>query len=254
MGRLQIKPAPLHPHIHVGIIHASGILRSLMHGKIIPGRTRRLQIANPQSLIDNPKSTMPVTPIYTIGYGARQLDEFLAVLHERQIQYLLDVRTSPYSRYKPEFSKQALQAFLENNGIRYLFLGETLGGQPKAANCYTDGKVDYDKLAQQPFFREGIERLHTASHQGQQVVLMCSEGKPETCHRSKLIGKVLAAEGVEVLHIDEQNDLRTQQEVILRLTGGQPSLFGDEFFSFTSRKRYRDEDGEVDDWQEETGR
>lgn len=195
---------------------------------------------------------MPSTPIYTIGYGARQLEEFLAVLQAHHIQYLLDVRTSPYSRYKPEFSKQALQDFLETNGIRYLFMGETLGGQPKAASCFTDGKVDYDKLAQQPFFREGIERLHTASRQGQRVVLMCSEGKPEICHRSKLIGKVLAAEGVEVLHIDEADTLRTQQEVILRLTGGQPSLFGDDFFSFTSRKRYQDKDGEADEWQEES--
>jgi len=194
---------------------------------------------------------MPPTPIFTIGYGARQLDEFLAVLQAHHIQYLLDVRTSPYSRYKPEFSKQALQAFLENNGIRYLFMGESLGGQPKAASCYTDGKVDYDKLAQQPFFREGIGRLQAASCQRQRVVLMCSEGKPESCHRSKLIGKVLAAEGLEVLHIDETDTLRTQGEVILRLTGGQPSLFGDDFFSFTSRKRYRDEDGEVDEWQED---
>jgi uncharacterized protein (DUF488 family) len=197
---------------------------------------------------------MPSTPIYTIGYGARQLDDFLAVLQDHHIQYLLDVRTSPYSRYKPEFSKQALQTFLENNGIRYLFMGETLGGQPKAAACYTDGKVDYDKLAQQPFFREGIRRLHAASRQGQRVVLMCSEGKPENCHRSKLIGKVLAAEGVEVLHIDEADNLCPQAEVILRLTGGQPSLFGDDFFSFTSRKRYRGENEEADGWQEDNER
>ena len=184
---------------------------------------------------------MTTTPIYTIGYGARQVDELLAVLQAHQIQYLLDVRTSPYSSYKPEFSKNALQTFLEANEIRYLFMGESLGGQPDDPACYTDGKVDYDRLARQPSYLAGIERLHKASSQGQRAVLMCSEGKPENCHRSKLIGQTLTSQGLEVLHIDEQDALISQKEVLLRLTGGQPSLFGDDFFSFTSRKRYRDD-------------
>ena len=47
-------------------------------------------------------------PIYTIGYGDRTLDDFVAALHANTIAYLLDVRTAPYSRFKPEFSKEAL--------------------------------------------------------------------------------------------------------------------------------------------------
>lgn len=184
---------------------------------------------------------MPATPIFTIGYGAREMDAFVEVLQSHEIQYLIDVRTSPYSRYKPEFSMAALQTHLEARGIAYLFMGDTLGGQPDYASCYTDGKVDYEKVAQQPFYRSGIERLQKASSQGQRVVLMCSEGKPENCHRGKLIGKTLTAEGIEVLHIDERDELITQQHLLLRLTDGQPSLFGDDFFKFTSRKRYRDE-------------
>jgi uncharacterized protein (DUF488 family) len=189
---------------------------------------------------------MADAPIYTIGYGARDLESFLSALKANDIQYLLDVRTSPYSSFKPEFSKNALQTFLEANGIRYLFMGDTLGGQPEEDVCYTDGKVDYDKVAQQPFYRTGIERLHKASRQGQRLVLMCSEGKPENCHRSKLIGKTLTNEGIEVLHIDEQDAVITQMDILLRLTGGQPSLFGDDFFSFTSKKRYRDENQGTD--------
>lgn len=189
---------------------------------------------------------MPVPPIYTLGYGARDIEDLLAVLQANRIQYLIDVRSSPYSGYKPEFSKNALQATLEANGIRYVFMGDTLGGQPEDEHCYTDGKVDYTKVAQQPFYLEGIERLHKACRQGRRVVLMCSEGKPESCHRSKLIGQTLATEGIEVLHIDEKDAVITQKDVLLRLTGGQLSLFGDDYLSFTSRKRYRDEHGDVD--------
>jgi uncharacterized protein (DUF488 family) len=184
---------------------------------------------------------MSGAPIYTIGYGARQVEELLAALQANQIQYLLDVRSKPYSSYKPEFSKSALQSVLESDGVRYVFIGDNLGGQPNDETCYTDGKVDYARLAQKSFYWEGIERLKEASHQGQRVVLMCSEGKPENCHRSKLIGQTLMEEGIEVLHIDEQNAVISQKEVLLRLTGGQPSLFGEKFFSFTSRKRYQDE-------------
>jgi uncharacterized protein (DUF488 family) len=190
------------------------------------------------------RENMTAAPIYTIGYGARDLEELLSALKANHIQYLLDVRTNPYSSYKPEFSKNALKIFLEANDVRYLFVGDSLGGQPADQSCYTDGKVDYEKVSQKQFYRAGIERLHKASKIGQRVVLMCSEGKPENCHRSKLIGKTLTNDGIEVLHIDEHDVVITQKDVLLRLTGGQPSLFGDDFFKFTSRKRYQEDTDE----------
>ncbi|RMD61410.1 DUF488 domain-containing protein, partial [Candidatus Parcubacteria bacterium] len=169
---------------------------------------------------------MPHRPLYTIGYGAREIDAFIQVLQTHGIVYLIDVRSKPYSRYKPEFSKDALQRHLRENGIHYVFMGDTLGGQPPDPDCYVDGKVDYDKCRQKPFFQEGLNRLRRAWEKDLPVVIMCSEGKPENCHRSKLIARALVGEGVDVLHIDEQDNLVTQEEVMLRVTGGQPSLFG----------------------------
>ena len=60
---------------------------------------------------------------------------------------------------------------------------------------------------------------------------MCSEGKPENCHRSKLIGIHLIKSGMDVLQIDEKDEIISQDQVILRLTGGQLSLFGDDNLS-----------------------
>jgi uncharacterized protein (DUF488 family) len=178
-------------------------------------------------------------PIYTIGYGARTLEEFVALLQERQIQFLLDVRSKPYSRYKPEFSKAELERHLKAKGIQYVFMGDSLGGQPSDPDCYTaGGKVDYEKIKRKPFYQDGIGRLQQAWQQHRPVVLMCSEGKPENCHRSKLIGETLAVLGIEVAHIDENGSLLTQDEVKLRVIGGQPSLFGPDFHQLTSRKRY----------------
>ena len=183
-------------------------------------------------------------PIYTIGYGARDLAGFLETLKAHDIAYLLDVRSTPYSRFKPEFSKDALSQALREAGIHYLYLGRQLGGQPEDPSCYVDGKVDYAAVRQLPAFREGMDRLEQAYWQGRRVVLMCSEGKPELCHRSKLIGQSLAELAIPVLHIDENGHLLTQAEVIERLTGGQLNLFGEP--DFTSRKRYELDEAEDD--------
>ena len=176
--------------------------------------------------------------IYTIGYGAREMEAFLRVLKRYEIAYLVDVRSRPYSRYKPEFSKKALEGYLKADGIRYVFMGKSLGGQPDDPKCYTDGKVDYAKVRERAFYLEGIGRLQEAWRQQLPVAVMCSEGKPEQCHRSILIGQTLVANGISVTHIDENDRAITQADVLLRRTQGQPSLFGEAFHRFRSRKRY----------------
>jgi uncharacterized protein (DUF488 family) len=162
-------------------------------------------------------------------------------LQAQQIEYLIDVRTAPYSRYKPEFSKEALEAALKTHGIRYLYLGDSLGGRPADPTCYVDGKVDYARVQDRPFYQAGIARLQAAFAQGRRVVLMCSEGKPEECHRAKLIGATLTSLGVPVVHIDENDQLCTQAQVQERLDGPQLGLFEEPVRA--SRKRYRPKAG-----------
>ncbi|RME95151.1 MAG: DUF488 domain-containing protein [Verrucomicrobia bacterium] len=175
-------------------------------------------------------------PIHTVGYGARSVAELIELLQTYRIEFVIDVRTAPYSRFKPEFSKEPLAQRLQEAGLRYLFMGDTLGGQPKDPRCLVDGKVDYARVREQAFFKAGLARLKKAHEQRRRVALLCSEGRPEECHRSKLIGEALAAEGIPVCHIDEDGRLLTHTEVIDRLTRGQLDLFGGP--AFTSRKRY----------------
>jgi uncharacterized protein (DUF488 family) len=189
---------------------------------------------------------MDRAPIFTVGYGGRSLEEFVALLQRHAIRFLIDVRSRPYSRFKPEFSKEFLDDRLRQCGIQYVFLGDNLGGRPEDQSCYTDGKVDYEKCREQPFFREGIARLCTAWEKNLRVALMCSEGKPEECHRSKLIGSSLINHSIDVIHIDENGDLITQEQAIHRLTGGQLDLFGPPLETLTSRKRYSSSQEECD--------
>lgn len=176
------------------------------------------------------------TSIFTIGYGARDIETFISILLAYKITYLVDVRSAPYSRYKPEFSKRQLAYALRDQHIQYVYMGDSLGGQPDDPDCYIDGKVAYERVQELASYRQGIARIQSAFAQGLRVALMCSEGKPEMCHRAKLIGETLARTGLPVAHIDENGELRTQTEIIERITGGQLSLFDEP--AFRSRKRY----------------
>ena len=159
-------------------------------------------------------------PIFTIGYGNDPSEEVFARLRQHSIEFLIDVRSQPYSKWSPDFSKDTLIALLDREGIRYIFMGDMIGGRPDDPACYAEGKVDYTAVEQRDWYRNGIERLRTAWRRGRRVVLMCSEIDPERCHRSKLIGQTLDRLGIPVRHIDRDGSLASQRQVIDRLTGG----------------------------------
>lgn len=180
-------------------------------------------------------------PLLTVGYGSSGLNEFVDLLNRTSVAYLLDVRSKPYSRFKPEFNREALAQRLGHEGIRYVFMGDLLGGLPQDPACYTDGKVDYEKVRAQPFYQRGISRLRTAWEQGLTVALMCACGKPEKCHRAKLVGVSLQREGIHVEHV-ERHGQRTSQDAVMMRLNASPDLFGFMKEAATSRKRYTPDD------------
>ena len=64
-----------------------------------------------------PDRVSETIPVFTIGYGSRTLDDFVRVLRSYRIEFVLDVRSAPYSRFKPEFSKDAFETYLREHGI-----------------------------------------------------------------------------------------------------------------------------------------
>lgn len=181
--------------------------------------------------------------IYSIGHGTRKLEDFYSLLRQYNIQYLIDVRSQPYSKYNPQFNQHDLRSYLEIRKVRYVFMGDSLGGRPKDESCYdSDGKVDYTKIKEKDFYKEGISRLKTAHSKGIGVAIMCSESKPCECHRSKLIGMTLfddKTEKVPMVHIDEKGRLKDQATVMNELNKGRnlKDLF-DQQSHTTSRNSY----------------
>lgn len=179
-------------------------------------------------------------PVLTIGYGSRTLDEFVDLLRAVGATDLADVRSAPYSRYKPEFSREPLGAHLAEAGIRYIFMGDALGGRPNDPACYdASGHVDYERCRLRPEFAGALEALEAGRESGLRIALMCSEERPEECHRSKLVAEELCRLGSPVTHVDERGELRSHDEVMARITGGQEPLFGEHATARRSRGQYR---------------
>ena len=126
-------------------------------------------------------------------------------------------RTSPFSRYRPQFKRGSLSDGLRAHGVRYVFLGgEELGGRPDGADLYdADGHVRYDRLAMADQFLKGLDRLLRGARQ-HRVAMLCSEADPSQCHRHLLIGRVLDARGVAVSHIEPDGSLCDYRAVAQR--------------------------------------
>lgn len=183
---------------------------------------------------------MTESTIYSIGHGNKKIEDFIDELKSYDILYLLDVRSKPFSKWNPQFNQNALELELKNNGITYVFLGDTLGGLPDDRSCYdTNGKVVYDLIKEKDFFQNGLKRLITANEKHIKIAIMCSESKPEECHRSKLIGQELLKRKISLSHIVTDKKIKSQETVMLELTKGKGTvdLFGNEL-DFTSRKSY----------------
>lgn len=164
-----------------------------------------------------PRLTAPV--VYTIGHSNLPADDFLALLRQHNVNILLDVRSSPYSRYVPHFNRELLQALVADTAQAiYQWAGDTLGGRPGDPTCYFDGiaqpgNVDYAQLRQRAFYQEGIGALLTLATT-HRVSLMCSEEDPRRCHRHTLIARSLADLGVSVLHIRRTGETENAGDIV----------------------------------------
>ncbi|MEI6046318.1 MAG: DUF488 domain-containing protein [Chloroflexota bacterium] len=178
-----------------------------------------------QSLAGEKEVEATVLTVFTIGHSNHSLERFFELLETQRIEVLVDVRSQPYSKYTTHFNKADLKAAVVAQGLKYLFLGRELGGRPdpNSAGLYneTDGRVDYNQVAESPLFIEGLERLLKGLEKFR-VALMCSEEKPGICHRYLLLGRVLARQGVQVWHIRGDGSVQSQSQVSNQAEGGDP--------------------------------
>lgn len=140
-------------------------------------------------------------PIYSVGHSNVGIEKFLDLLRARQIDLLVDARSSPYSRFNPHFSRESLRLSIMESGIRYVYLGNLIGGKPADRSLHReDGSVDYDLVIESRPFNAGLDQLIELGRE-KKVAVMCAEADFKKCHRYWLITRALKLRGIEVRHL-----------------------------------------------------
>lgn len=123
---------------------------------------------------------------FTIGYTKRTIESFVAVLVDAGVSTVIDVRHTPVSMYKPDFSKTNLAQHLAAAGIAYVHLrhlgvprdirgrAAVTGSRAAIWEWYDDHVIP--RLSLYYFF-------NSATHP---VALLCTELDPTACHRHRL--------------------------------------------------------------------
>lgn len=139
--------------------------------------------------------------IFTIGYEATTMADFLSALEKAGVERIIDVRAVPNSR-RPGFSKNPLKNALAEVGIEYVHL-KALGTPAEGRAAARAGKqADLERIY------AGQLELPEAMVQAEQMrelaeekpsALLCYEREPAQCHRSLLLAAV--ARDASVTHL-----------------------------------------------------
>lgn len=140
--------------------------------------------------------------VFTIGYEGLDIDAFMSLLAEHDIDTVVDVRELPLSR-KPGFSKKALASLLNLSGLEYVHMVEL--GCPKPVRDryradgnwrhYTDGFLKHLKTHESAIAE--LTKLAGSSN----CALLCYEADFNFCHRSMVANAVRDYCGADVKHI-----------------------------------------------------
>lgn len=139
--------------------------------------------------------------IFTIGYEATTMAEFLAALTNAGVERVIDVRALPNSR-RPGFSKNRLAASLAEAGIEYVHLKQ-LGTPKRGRDAAKTGDVAtlrevYDVQLELPEAQAQAARMRALAAE-KPSALLCYERDPCHCHRTLLLEA--EGEGAEVVDL-----------------------------------------------------
>lgn len=126
---------------------------------------------------------------FTIGYSGRTINDFINILKKAEVATLIDIRFTPVSRFKPEFSKNNLKRIIEQNGITYIHRPDW--GIPREIRAFSIGKDTrkeiwdwYDTYIVPKVAKNNLDEFFNSMEHP--VAFMCMEYDPTECHRHRL--------------------------------------------------------------------
>ena len=153
------------------------------HAAIVYGR---------RSMTDRP-------PVFTIGHSTHPIEHFVALLQQHGIEVLADVRSTPFSRFNPQFNRASARA---EPRIGAAFATSSWAKSwARAARdpaCFENGRVSYARLARDAALQARPRALCSRRRRSQRVAMMCAEREPLDCHRTILVTRELERAGAAV--------------------------------------------------------
>ena len=137
--------------------------------------------------------------LYTIGYGGRHPQHFVAMLTQHSIELVCDVRAEPRRAYRgiytfnPEKGRGPLPQLLAQAGMQYRWFAEL--GNPDRQ----DPEIGAFRRLMAEEAESRLQQLRTCVH-AMRVCLLCAEQDAQRCHRS-IITAYLTAYGYVVQHL-----------------------------------------------------
>ncbi|MCJ7778228.1 MAG: DUF488 domain-containing protein [Sedimentisphaerales bacterium] len=144
------------------------------------------------------------TVIYTIGFAEKTAREFFTKLKESGVRTVIDVRLNNTSQLAGFTKEHDLPYFLrEIAGIEYTHKPE-LTPTKDILDAYKKKEIDwseYENRFRRLLIERHIENIVTP-HTVDKSCLLCSEPKPDKCHR-RLIAEYLRAlwTDVKIVHL-----------------------------------------------------
>ena len=132
--------------------------------------------------------------LFTIGYEATTMGEFLDALTSAGVERVIDVRAVPNSR-RPGFSKTPLRNALAEAGIDYVHL-RPLGTPAEGREAARKGRLEdlkriYAAQLDLPEAMVAAEQMKELAAE-KPSALLCYERDPAGCHRTLLWKAALA--------------------------------------------------------------
>lgn len=150
--------------------------------------------------------------LFTIGHSTHSIQNFKELLEKNQIDFLIDVRSTPYSKAQGQFNKENMQKD-PVLGKKYIHI-PGLGGSPQnTALADENGKVDYDKVKETKDFLQGKEIILRGIGKGQKIAIMGEATDPIDCHRAIMISHVFDGMGISAKHIMRDGQIQTQEQL-----------------------------------------
>jgi uncharacterized protein (DUF488 family) len=135
---------------------------------------------------------------FTIGYGGRKPQDFIALLHKAGVRTVVDVRLRPDRASLGFYAKakspdKGIEGLLSAAGISYRSL-------PELGNVFLDSE-DWPGLYEELIQKAGALLTRRLQQTTAPFCLMCAEKRVAECHR-RIIANYLVAQGHEVEHLE----------------------------------------------------